>query len=306
MDNLDQTRRSGPGRFQRPAPGGHQVSIRTPFIHNRPTMVMLGLAWTNSPVTVDPGFVMSIFSRRPSAAQNRDSEGAEQTRSPDPVGPAVLAPGRAPVRAMRLRRPRARDPRLLTGIALVLISVLAGAGILTAATRTTTVLVATTDIAEGQKIDPSAFRQVEVSLGDSSSSYAVSADQIPAGALAATRIEQGELLPVSAIGQSEESTLRPIAVPIESGAAAGLQSGDVVEVWTAASAKEGAEASTKGAHMLVDRAQVRSVSSGSSLSMQKATVEVLVPADSVAEVLEAIDRDDSMFAIEVLGGTEVG
>lgn len=201
---------------------------------------------------------------------------------------------------MRLRRPRVKDPRLITGIVLMLVSILAGAGIISANARTTTALVASADIAEGEPLSAASFTTTQVNLGDQGSHYVSSPDQIPEGALANARITEGELLTTSAVGQSGQSSKRPISVPVDASVMASLKPGAVVELWNAP--KEG---DSSAAQLLVPQAQVRAIHEGSGFGATSGTVELLVPQKSVPGVLAAMNRGDTMYVIQILGASEV-
>ena len=71
-----------------------------------------------------------------------------------PTPPAALSP--------RLQRPTWRDPRLLVGILLVLVSVIAVVGIVRAGDRTQAYLAAAHDIRVGETVKPEDLRTVDV------------------------------------------------------------------------------------------------------------------------------------------------
>lgn len=201
---------------------------------------------------------------------------------------------------MRLRRPRVKDPRLITGIVLMLASVLAGAGIISSSARTTTALVATADIAEGEPLTASAFTTTQVNLGDQGGRYVTDVEQIPEGSLATSRIGEGELLTISAVGQSGESAKRPISVPVDASAMSSLVPGAVVELWSAPTDGEDSEA-----QLLVPQAQVRAIREGSGFGATSGTIELLVPQNDVPTVLAAMNQGDTMYVIQILGASEV-
>lgn len=201
--------------------------------------------------------------------------------------------------ALRLRRPRWRDPRLLIGIVLVLLSVIAGMLVVARLAATTTVLVARADVVVGDTLQADDFTIAELRLGEQVARYAGSVDDIPTGAVATATVHAGELLPLSAIGQGDGVQLRPVVVAVDSAVAASVGPGAQVELWTTptASSNEPRASST----LLVDAGVVRSVDEGSSLGMRSMTIEVLVPADDVPAVLEALAADDRLDVIAVPG-----
>ena len=200
---------------------------------------------------------------------------------------------------MRLRRPRWKDPRLIVGIVLVVASVLMGAVLVSRLAETTPVLVARSPIAPGDAIDPADLVVAEMRLGDQTDLYAGSVEAIPEGAVATRAVQEGELVPMSVIGQSEDVPLRPVMIPVDMTVAESVAPGAMVELWhTAATADEAGDAH---AELLVPDAVVRRVDEGSSLGMRSMSVEVLVPSDSVHEVLEVLSKDERLDVIGVPG-----
>lgn len=204
---------------------------------------------------------------------------------------------------MRLRRPRWRDPRLLVGIVLVLVSVLLGALVVSRYAETTQVLVVREAVAVGEELDPDALATAEVRLGAQQQHYATSVADVPAGALALRSLHPGELVPLSAVGQSLETPLRPVVVPVDSAVAESVGVGRSVELWRTGTGSGGDEDPV--AERLVDQAVVHAITDGSALGMQSMSVEVLVPADSLAEVLEAVADGHRLDVIGIPRAHEV-
>lgn len=198
---------------------------------------------------------------------------------------------------MRLRRPRWKDPRLIVGIVLVLASVLMGALLVTRLSQTTSVVVSRDGIVPGQVIDASALTTVEVRLGEQEGMYAASAESIPDGAVATQTIRAGEMVPIGAIGQSSDVPLRPVVIPVDTSVAESVTPGATVELWHTSDPDDGASQ----AELLVGEAVVRQVDEGSSLGMRSVSVEVLVPRDQLAGVLEVLSRGDRLDVIGVPG-----
>ncbi|ATG56513.1 flagellar biosynthesis protein FlgA [Brachybacterium ginsengisoli] len=200
---------------------------------------------------------------------------------------------------MRLRTPRWKDPRLIVGIVLVVASVLMGAVLVSRLSETTSVLIARSAIVPGDTISAEDLVAVELRLGEQTDRYLGSVDAIPEGSVALRTIHPGELVPMSAVGQSEEVQLRPVVIPVDASVAESVVPGATVELWhTAPTTEDGTE---MRARMLVPDAVVRSVDEGSTLGMQKMSVEVLVPSDSLGEVLEVLSQDQQLDVIGIPG-----
>lgn len=203
----------------------------------------------------------------------------------------------APV--MRLRRPRWRDPRLIVGIVLVVASVLMGALLVSRLSETTPVLIAKGPIAPGDPLDADTLTTVELRLGDQKELYVGSLDAVPEGAVASRAVQAGEMLPVSAVGQPEDVALRPVVIPVDASVAESVVPGATVELWHTSPAPQ--DGGSGEARLLVEEAIVRRVDEGSSLGMRSMSVEVLVPQESVAEVLQVLAEEERLDVIGVPG-----
>lgn len=199
---------------------------------------------------------------------------------------------------MRLRRPRWKDPRLIVGIVLVLASVLMGALLVSRLSATTPVLVARSAIVPGQVLDPAQLTTVELRLGDQRGLYVDAVGAIPEGAVATRTIQAGEMVPQSAVGQPEDISLRPVVIPVGTAVAESVTPGASVELWHTLPASDDAEGS---AALLVPDAIVRRIDDGSSLGMRSQTVEVLVPRDSLAAVLQVLAQEERLDVVGIPG-----
>lgn len=200
---------------------------------------------------------------------------------------------------MRLRKPRWKDPRLIVGIVLVVASVLMGAVLVSRLSETTSVLIARSAVVPGDPLASADLVAVDLRLGDQTDHYVGNLDAIPDGAVATHAIQVGELVPMSAVGQSAEVPLRPVVIPVDAAVAESVVPGATVELWhTAPGTDDGTEAQ---AQMLVPDAVVRRIDEGSSLGMRSMAVEVLVPGDQLDEVLEVLSKDERLDVIGVPG-----
>ncbi|PWH05313.1 flagellar biosynthesis protein FlgA [Brachybacterium endophyticum] len=199
---------------------------------------------------------------------------------------------------MRLRRPRWKDPRLLVGIVLVVLSVLLGALLASRASATTTVLIAKDEVVVGDELTASSFTSAEVRLGEQAEGYARAPKDIPEGSTALQSVHPGELLPVSVIGQGGGEDLRPVVIPVESAVADAVGPGRPVELWRTEADDQEKDALAEN---LVQDATVRRVFEGSTLGMRSMSIEVLVPSDELPAVLEALGSGDRIDVIGVPG-----
>lgn len=133
--------------------------------------------------------------------------------------------------ASRLARPRWLDIRLLVGLLLVLVSVVAGARIIAAADNTVPVLVAADDLAPGQPLTGDLVDTRDVLMHEGLDRYFTG--DVGAGHVVVRPVGRGELLPRSAVSPATEiEAVRYVTVPVQPAEApAGLAAGHLVDVW---------------------------------------------------------------------------
>src|SRR3954464_15273194 len=112
------------------------------------------------------------------------ARGTLMSSAPDPSAPAA-----------RLKKPSWKDPRLLTGILLVLASVAGATALVSSADQTVPMLAAREQIAVGSALTAADFVVVDARLGDLEGAYLRAADPLPANAVATALLRPGELVP---------------------------------------------------------------------------------------------------------------
>ena len=135
--------------------------------------------------------------------------------------------------AARLKKPSWKDPRLLIGILLVLVSVASVTALLGNADKTVEMFAARDDISVGQKITSDEFSIVNVSLGEVEHTYLSAETGIPENAVATTFIRKGELIPGASLGTADALDRKPVALTIDSALPEGAGAGARVDVWVA-------------------------------------------------------------------------
>ncbi|NMM22596.1 MAG: hypothetical protein HHJ11_03700 [Phycicoccus sp.] len=145
--------------------------------------------------------------------------------------------------AARLRQPSWRDTRLVVGVVLVLLSMAIGAKVVAAADDTVPMYAAVASLVPGQPVTQRDVRRVDVQLGADRNRYVVADHDIAPDTFALRDVRPGELLPTSALGTKADINLKPVSVPVDSGAAAQISAGSIVDVWV--NAKDPSSASEK-------------------------------------------------------------
>ncbi len=213
--------------------------------------------------------------------------------------------------ATRLQRPSWRDSRLIVGLVLVLASMAFGAKVVAAADETSPVYAAATTLVPGRPIAADQVRRVDVQLGASAGGY-VSADQpLAPDAVAVREVRPGELLLVSAVGDREHSTLKPVMMPVDEDSASVLVVGSVVDVWV--NRRTGGQGGGVGAGSdsfgtpvkMITGASVSRVPDRSSgqLGGSRGTtgVQVMVPGDQVEQLIAMVDQGARITLVPLLG-----
>lgn len=135
---------------------------------------------------------------------------------------------------MRASPPGWRDPRLWVGVAIVAVSVIAGARILASADDTVAVWAVSADVGAGTELQGADLVAHRVRFADGADldGYFTAGDELPADLELTRPIGAGELLPRAAVGSATRAdTLEvPVAVDAEQ-VPASVESGSVVDVY---------------------------------------------------------------------------
>ena len=198
--------------------------------------------------------------------------------------------------ARTLARVRWRDGRLWLGVALIIVSMLVGAKLLSHSDDRVMVWRATHDLSVGAM--PTDLEPVAVALGDSSAGY-VLANQDPVGILVHP-VAAGELLPAASLGEADSGAMRVVTLPVEPlHSPVGLQPGDRVDIWATP-----AESSMPGISRLVEAsANVAAIAADSMGVGGELGVAVSIPEDR-ADALIAAMRGGSIDLVSVPIGAQ--
>jgi hypothetical protein len=211
---------------------------------------------------------------------------------------------RRPARTVRRRAP---ELRLVLGVLLVIGSVAGVLGIVAAADRRVTVYAARSTLMPGERIDVGDLVERTVALDGADSLY-VGRDGIPRGGLVITQVvAEGQLLPTSSVGSSVRVRSTSIVLQLATRVSGAVVPGASVDLWSVPKAGKGVSVSeTDEADppltpaVLVAGATVVKVldASGSfAVDSRGSQVEVLVPRNLVARVLQAVADGDALAAL---------
>lgn len=122
-----------------------------------------------------------------------------------------------PPPATRSTRPGWRDPRLWIGVAIVVVSVVAGARLLGSADDSVAVWAVTDDLPVGHPLgeDDLTPRRVRFVAPDDLGHYLPADEALPTGARLVRGIGAGELLPRDALGEVSDSGMLAMPISVE-------------------------------------------------------------------------------------------
>ena len=194
-------------------------------------------------------------------------------------------------RAARLATPRWLDARLVLGVLLVLIAVVAGARVFASADHDTRVYVAKHDLVPGERVTAGDLGVGRVRLDGQGSLY-VAAGAAPVGYVVTRYVGAREFLPVGALAAStpKDAGTRFVTVPVAPGhLPPSLSRGSLVDVYLTPKAAAGA--AVPAPTLVLADVAVQSREGGSRTFGGDASLAVVlaVPADRVSDVVHAVE-----------------
>ncbi|HYN65678.1 MAG TPA: hypothetical protein VES93_02240 [Ornithinibacter sp.] len=209
--------------------------------------------------------------------------------------------------ASRLRAPSWRDSRLLVGLLLVLVSTLVGSVVVARADDRVPVYAAKGMLAPGQRLTGADVVRVDVLLGDGAAGYLPADRPLATDTWSLRALRPGELIPLSGVGPGATVDVQQVALLVDATSAAALSAGSVVDVYV----NRPTEGTTVGLptyagpeRALADVSVVRVAAEDGVLggSAQTRAVHVMVPRDSVRDVVADVDLGARITLVPVPGG----
>jgi len=195
----------------------------------------------------------------------------------------------------RLRRPSWKDPRLLMGVLLVLVSVAGVVFLVNSADRTTEVYAARDGIAVGEPLTPENVVRARVRLGETEQHYIPVESGLPEGVVAVQRIGKDQLVPRASLGDVDELDRKPVALSISETLPSQAVAGARVDVWVAQPDAKNGYSEPK---LLLPGAEIAEVTSGSTaLGSTKTTVLMVLVEDSQMPALLGAQANDAKISV---------
>jgi hypothetical protein len=199
------------------------------------------------------------------------------------------------VRAARLKRPSWRDPRLLVGVLLVLVSIAGVVFLVGSADRTTEVYAARDGIAVGERLTPENVVRAKVRLGDTEQHYITVEDGLPQDVVAMQRIGKDQLVPRASLGEVDRLDRKPVALTIDQTLPAQAIAGARVDVWVAQPDAKNGFSEPK---LLLPGAEITEVATGSTaLGSSKTTVLMVLVEDKQMPALLGAQANEAKISV---------
>lgn len=190
----------------------------------------------------------------------------------------------------RFKKPGLKDPRLISGLLIIALSMLGVIGVIRASNQTEAFYALSQDLGRGSKISRENLTLVEVKLGEAASHY-ISADQeLGQNLVAARPLKAGEILSPQALATEDPEGRRLITLLLDHYSVAHYQPGDLVDIWV--SAKEEDRSGYQSPVPLAGQAEIHSVTAQESIigGTGRSSVEVWVTEEEIAPVLGASNQ----------------
>ncbi len=190
------------------------------------------------------------------------------------------------------------DPRLAIGVGLVIASVIGVFAVVTSSDNSVLVYSASSTLNPGDRVYSKDFDVASVQLGQTSGRYLSQADVPTEGLLVTRSVSAGELVPASAVGSASSIRVASVVVRVSGELSHSIAPGTVIDVWSAAVTDDrqfGPPAVLVGSATVVQIPE----SKGLIADGRGHVVEILVPRDRIARVLEAVADGDSISLVPV-------
>lgn len=184
------------------------------------------------------------------------------------------------------------DPRLVIGMVLVAASTTGVWALVSGLDDSVEVYTMRDTATPGTRIRAGDLATESVRLGTAGDRYLVPGD-VPADGLVVSRtVEAGELIPATAVDDADRTGLATVVVSSRGVLPSGLDTGSTVDVWSARLVERG---EYEPPAVLVAAAEIAAVQEPAGMVQSGGpAVELLVPREKVAALLEALAAGDAI------------
>lgn len=182
------------------------------------------------------------------------------------------------------------DPRLIIGVVLIVGSTAGVFALVSGLDEATEVYTAAETLTPGDRVRAGDLVVERVRFGSSEARY-LEPDALPEdGLIVTSTVREGELVPLASVDDLDRAGLATVVVTSRTALPGGVDRGSVVDVWSARRIERG---EYEPPAVLVPEAEVAEVAGGGGMVDDGSiTVELLVPRDRVAALLQALAAED--------------
>lgn len=191
----------------------------------------------------------------------------------------------------RLRKPGWKDPRLLLGTLIVLASVAGTAALVAGLDETTPMYIAKNDIPLGAAVTADSLAVANVRLDGVSGSYLEAGQAPEPGTRANSLLRAGHLIPVGDLGLPGNGNRRPVSIELKQSLPAAISTGAHVDVWVALRDKTSNGYAVPTLLLPATEVSARRELATGFGGAQGEVIELLVPDDKLAPLLDAIANE---------------
>lgn len=203
--------------------------------------------------------------------------------------------------APRLHRPSWKDPRLMAGVLLVVLSVVGVVMLVRSLDQSQGYWAASQDLVPGAALSQDQFTVVQAQLGDADGRY-LSADQpAPDGAYISGTVRRGELVPSASVVDADPHARQPVSLALQDQLPNGTAPGDRVDLWIA---EAGQNQEFEAPELVAEGAELAEVgeATGAFGASTSIVVQVLLGPEQLPTVLEAKSNGSQISVVPSVGG----
>ncbi|HEX5859672.1 MAG TPA: SAF domain-containing protein [Microbacterium sp.] len=190
------------------------------------------------------------------------------------------------------------DARFFIGILLIVASIAGVWFVVASARQTAPVLAADRTIVVGETVSADELRVVDVALGQAGDAY-LTPDGLGEGMIATRTIEDGELVPASAVADAASSQSTTIVVRSAVDVPGSIEPGSTVELWTAPLLERGSYDTPR---ILIADATVAAVTRDDTMiGGGSAMLELVIPRADVADALAEVAAASALSVVPTGG-----
>lgn len=208
-----------------------------------------------------------------------------------------------PLEAARIRPPGWRDPRLIVGVILVVLSTAGVVGLVQSTDARQGYWAASTDVVPGTQVSADDFHVVQASMSESSDHYWLAEERLPQEFFVASTLRQGEFLAKRNLAEADPDGRQQVGVRVSADMPASITLGSRADVWIAAASPDGRgfEEPTK----LVSNAEVVGMEESNSAfaADETTTVYLMLSDDTLPSVLDAQANGAQISLLPTSAGT---